>query len=153
MTLSVERRVANVCSLVLWALTGQLPGYRRIHAIIYSMSRKQKFPGTSSASKVVADCINQLAKARCAKQTDLGRVLGRSQSMFKLVVLDCNHGPWTTLMRWPSTLASLTPLPYLIKPEVSNEIIASQPPPIQKESCLPRTAIKARPKRYGYAES
>lgn len=54
--------------------------YRRIHAIIYRMSRKQKFPGTSSASKVVADYINQLAKARCAKQTDLGRVLRRSQS-------------------------------------------------------------------------
>lgn len=44
------------------------------------MSRKQKFPGTSSVSKVTAEYINQLAKAKGATQTDLGRMLGRSQS-------------------------------------------------------------------------
>lgn len=44
------------------------------------MSRKQKFPGTSSVSKVTAECINQLAKAKGVTQTDLGRMLGRSQS-------------------------------------------------------------------------
>lgn len=44
------------------------------------MSRKQKFPGTSSISKVTAEYINQLAKAKGVKQADLGRALGRSQS-------------------------------------------------------------------------
>lgn len=44
------------------------------------MTRKQKFPGTSSVSKLTAEYINQLAKTKGVKQADLGKVLGRSQS-------------------------------------------------------------------------